>query len=554
VLARALRWVSLAVAGLLALALLGLAAVPWLLDTPRIQAYIAHAAGQVLGRPVHFAAVSVSAFPLPAVRIRGLSVAEDPRFGTGAFITVADGRVGIKLRPLLVGRVELGDVALDGVRLSLVEAGGQWNATLGGARGAGRRQTPGAVGGGGVAGAGAVFARVRVANGAVGPAATAAPPASGSRAWAPDRPAAAATRSCSRAAPRAAGAVHLGSPTARSRAAEPAARRRPVRATCVEAPDVRPLAAAVLDSAELSGALDGTLALRGTLGRLSGDGELRAARVVLSQARPRCGAPLRRELTLEQVRLPVAFAPPGVELARAEARSGGGTVSLRLGLRLSPAPLATATDIAISALPLKPILADYACQPSRSGPGRPARRSRPRSWRTLAPGRFRGARSAPGVEPARAAPAGDGPRAAVARAPAARGGVGLAGRYIRSQGHRDRGLRRHRRELPRRRRRRLELRPRVRERRAPRDRHRHLPHRGRMDRRVGHARPRPVPRARPGVGRAERGRDRAARRHARRGQLAHGAAGSDRALKRAPPSRPRSTRRRKNTESCSYSS
>src|SRR5262245_29787369 len=167
---RALTWAGLSIAGLLALGMLALAALPWLLDAPRIQSYIAHAAGQALGRPVRFDSVAISAFPLPAVRIRGLSVAEDPRFGTGAFLTVADGRVGIKLRPLLLGRVELGDVVLDGLRLSLVENGGQWNlATLGAVPVA---RAPSRSGGapsasGGPAGPGAGFLRVRVANGAV---------------------------------------------------------------------------------------------------------------------------------------------------------------------------------------------------------------------------------------------------------------------------------------------------------------------------------------------------------------------------------------------------
>ena len=90
-----------------------LLALPWLVDAPRVQAYIAQAASQVLGRPVRFASFSVSAFPTPSVRLKGFEVAEDPRFGTQPFLTVAEGRVGIKLRPLLTGRVELSDLTLE---------------------------------------------------------------------------------------------------------------------------------------------------------------------------------------------------------------------------------------------------------------------------------------------------------------------------------------------------------------------------------------------------------------------------------------------------------
>ena len=370
-LARAVKWALLGAAGLVALAAAALAALPWLLDTPRIQAYIAHATGQALGRPVRFASVSVSAFPLPAVRIRGLSVAEDPRFGTGAFLTVDDGRVGIRLRPLLLGRVELGDIALDGLRLSLVEDGGQWNLATLGVVPSGRtvaRSSAAPSTGGGAAGPTGGVGRVRIVNGAVqyrrrdGESA-------GLRLEIARLEIAPGRRSDTLAiageAQTRPGAVRLTVTDGElvfppSRQLADAVVRAEVR---VAAPDLRPLVAVFVDSAEVAGALEGTVKLRGALSRLAGEGELHAARVVLAQARPRCGPPARRELVLEQIRLPVAFAPGRVEVAPAAGRANGGTVSLRLALRLSPSPLATVTDIAISSLPLKPLLADYGCQP-----------------------------------------------------------------------------------------------------------------------------------------------------------------------------------------------
>ena len=71
-----------ALAGLVALGLGVLLALPWLVDAPRVQAYVAQTASQVLGRPVRFASFSVSAFPTLSLRLKGLQVAEDPRFGT----------------------------------------------------------------------------------------------------------------------------------------------------------------------------------------------------------------------------------------------------------------------------------------------------------------------------------------------------------------------------------------------------------------------------------------------------------------------------------------
>ncbi len=403
VLARALKWALLVAAGLVALAGAGLAALPWLLDMPRLQAYVALAASQAVGRPVRFASISVSAFPLPAVRIRGLAVAEDPRFGTGAFLTVDDGRVAIRLRPLLLGRVELGDVALDGLRLSLVEDGGQWNlATLGvmpsgrvAVRSSGAPAPTGSAG----AAAGSGLGRVRIASGAVHY--RRGEGSSGGLRFeiarleiVPGRRA--DTLAITGEVLTSPGQVRLTVVDGAlvlppSRQLAEAAVRAELR---VAAPDLRPVAAAFLDSTEVTGALEGTVKLRGTLGRLAGEGELRAARVALAQARPRCGPPARRELVVEDVRLPVAFAPSRVDVAPAQARAAGGTVSLRLALRLSPSPLATVTDIAVRSLQLEPLLAGYACQPyAVSGPLEltgEASLAPADPWRTLvAQGRFR---------------------------------------------------------------------------------------------------------------------------------------------------------------------
>ena len=64
---RALWWTVgvLVVVGLVAIALI--VAVPFVVDTPRVQTLIASSASQALGRPVKFASVSVVVFPRPAV-------------------------------------------------------------------------------------------------------------------------------------------------------------------------------------------------------------------------------------------------------------------------------------------------------------------------------------------------------------------------------------------------------------------------------------------------------------------------------------------------------
>ena len=140
-----LRWLLVAAGALLLVVVGALAALPWLVDTPKVQAYISQQASQALGRPVRFASLSIELLPRPAVRLRGLSVADDPRFGAAPFLTVEEGRFGLRLRPLFSGRVELTDLTLDRLRVEIVEDGGRLNiATLGAGASAARSAPPGA--------------------------------------------------------------------------------------------------------------------------------------------------------------------------------------------------------------------------------------------------------------------------------------------------------------------------------------------------------------------------------------------------------------------------
>ena len=116
-----IKWLLI---GLIALGVLGvgaLLAVPLLLDSPAMQAYVQQQASHALGRPVKFGGLSIAALPLPSVRLRQLQVAEDPAFGPGPFVTVNEGRMRIRLRPLLQGRVELADLTLDEPRIRVIE-------------------------------------------------------------------------------------------------------------------------------------------------------------------------------------------------------------------------------------------------------------------------------------------------------------------------------------------------------------------------------------------------------------------------------------------------
>jgi len=163
-----MKWVLIGLGGFLLLAVAFLAALPSLLDAPKIQAAIAHSASQALGRPVRFASLSFSLLPLPALRLTELSVAEDPKFGTAPFLTVEAGRLRVRLWPLLKGRVEITELTLERPRLALVQAPeGRWNVASLGAPPVG---TPAAGKGGGAMRAGSLLplvSSVRVVGGSL---------------------------------------------------------------------------------------------------------------------------------------------------------------------------------------------------------------------------------------------------------------------------------------------------------------------------------------------------------------------------------------------------
>ncbi|MCI0548690.1 MAG: AsmA family protein, partial [Candidatus Rokubacteria bacterium] len=161
-----LRWSLIAVAALVLVMGALLAALPLLVDTPPVRAHLVQVASQTLGRPVTLGSVSLSLFPLPALRLRGLEVAEDPRFGAAPFLRVAEGRLRLRLLPLFSGRLELVDLVLEQPVIQIVESQGRLNlSSLGGTLPAGRGSARSATAS--PMAASVVLSRVRVADGTV---------------------------------------------------------------------------------------------------------------------------------------------------------------------------------------------------------------------------------------------------------------------------------------------------------------------------------------------------------------------------------------------------
>ena len=354
-----------------ALALLAGAAVlalPRLVDTPRVQALIASHASQALGRPVKFGGVSVSVFPLPAVDLRNLEVAEDPAFGAEPFLKLDRARLALRLRPLLTGRVEFGDLTLERPLISVVQGvDGRWNvASLGASseprapRGGGR--------GAGAAGAGAMLgSRVKIEDALV----TYVARGSGSAAryrvedldltLTPGGPlvlfeGSARLKPGDLALTLKEGSV--GANGARSLLEAPLRGR-----LSVEGKDIHDLVAATAGpSPALAGGLKGTLALAGTVGAPKASGDVELRNVKLTHTAPACPPPRERTLSFPAIKLNAAW-----EAARFAGRPlstelGSGTITTNLTATIDRGVRVQLGDLAIRALPLERVLVDFLCQ------------------------------------------------------------------------------------------------------------------------------------------------------------------------------------------------
>jgi AsmA-like protein len=392
---RAWKWVAVVVAAVVVLAIAFLAAVPYLVDTPRIQAVIASSATQALGRPVKFSAVSLSVLPWPSVVLENLEVAEDPAFGTAPFLRLNRAQVRLRLLPLLLLRVELGDFVLQEPAIALIKrADGRWNISSLGptgeeARGPARPRS----GGGGGSGAAAVLgSRIKIEKGVVAYESRAdgrlsryrvedldlvLTPSAGPLAFEGD----ARVKPGDLEVKIAEGTVGLNG--------APALTAAPVRGRIsLEGKDIKELMASVLGpEPAVAGGLKGTLTLAGTVGKPRASGDVQVSNLTLTQVNPRCGEPKRRTLTLGPLKLNTAWEEPRLTARPVTTTIANGIVTTNLTATLDGGVRVELGDLGIKALPVEKILVDFLCQGyAVTGPldltGRASARL-PQLWTTL---------------------------------------------------------------------------------------------------------------------------------------------------------------------------
>lgn len=364
------RWVVVGLAVVLLLVVAALVLLPRLVDLPRVRQLVAQEAGRALGRPVRFEGLSLSLFPLPAIEVKKLSVAEDPRFGSAQFLTADEIRLRLKLSKLFSGQIEFSELQIDRPKIRLVQdyAGGANYATLG------APATPHAGpkrGGEGAKGAGALavaISEIRIRDAAlsyetldragrlsgryeISGLALAVNGVGGGpltlTAEGVVRPGEIAVKLNAEVAPSPSGLLQS----------------KVKGDLSLDAKDLGQLAAHFMGGhPSLSGSVRGAFTLSGVVGKLDAKGEIASASITAKERQKDCPPPELRSLTLEQLKLPVAVNPGRAVIHPLTLRVAGGDVSLAVNLAWEPAPFLSLTEISFRDVGLKPILADYLCQ------------------------------------------------------------------------------------------------------------------------------------------------------------------------------------------------
>ena len=369
---RPVKWLLGAVAALVVLVVAALIAVPFLVDTPRVQALIATNASQALGRPVKFRSMSISIFPLPAVALHGLEIAEDPQFGSEPFLRLETGKVRLKLLPLFTGRVELGDITLTKPIITVIQApDGRMNiSTLG----TGGREQPKTAertprgGGGGAGGAGALASRVSIDDGIVSYIArgkggatsqyrvedldltfTGGGPQLGFKSDFKVKPGDLAVKVSDGQL-----ALNGGKPLTD-------AQLRGI--VTLDGKDIGELAKNALGpTPAFGGALKGKLTLSGTVGAPAVAGDIEVSKPSVSQVQAACPEPKNRTLTLGALKLNASYRDQLLAARPFTSSLSDSPITGQLSFSLAPGMRVQVADLGIKGVPVEKVLVDYLCQ------------------------------------------------------------------------------------------------------------------------------------------------------------------------------------------------
>lgn len=118
---RALKIAGIVVGGLIALVVIALLLVVLLVDPNDYRDDIERVVESKTGRQLTLSGdLHLSIFPWLALKAGPASLGDAPGFGDEPFVSIQEARVGVRLLPLIKGKVEVGDVRLAGARIRLI--------------------------------------------------------------------------------------------------------------------------------------------------------------------------------------------------------------------------------------------------------------------------------------------------------------------------------------------------------------------------------------------------------------------------------------------------
>jgi len=364
---RGLITVAAVAAALVCVALVMIGEFTFLVDTPRVRMLITGKAAQAVGRPVTLSSISLALLPGPAVRLKGLEVEEDPRFGTAPFLTVGEVDLQLPFRPLLSRRVEISSVVLRQPQVTLIQhADGALNAASFGDAHAASSATA-SNGGGAAAGAAALLpASVKIEDGVLNYVNQAGDGSTSQYRleqlnltlhgdWILTFEGNARLQPGDVAIGLTDGTVALNDD---ARVTE-----FPLRARlAIASNDVTKLFAAALGSAPAVGAqVKATLGVAGTLGAPTAAGSVELANAAITRTSPECPDPQSRTLSFPELKMDAVWNGDRLTSELATAQLGSGMLTAAVAVRLDGPWRIELQDVAITSLPLETLLVDFLC-------------------------------------------------------------------------------------------------------------------------------------------------------------------------------------------------
>jgi AsmA protein len=123
--------------GLIVLLLLVALLLPFIIDANKFKPQVESAAETALARKVAIGNIRLALFS-GGVSVEDIAISEDPKFGSGSFLTARSVAVGVEMMPLIFSReLHVTGVTIDQPEVTLLRsASGEWNFSTVGAKGA----------------------------------------------------------------------------------------------------------------------------------------------------------------------------------------------------------------------------------------------------------------------------------------------------------------------------------------------------------------------------------------------------------------------------------